>query len=69
MKQYPPLEQMSPTQVAEYAQLFIIAERPAALVEPVGKLALQPQAPAPVQTAYYRLAAAAGNLYRYEAVA
>jgi thioredoxin-like negative regulator of GroEL len=61
VKQYPPLEQMSPTQVAEYAQLFIIAERQAELVEPVGKLAAVENSAVIVQTAHRRLAAAAGR--------
>lgn len=62
VKQYPPLDQQSPTQVAEYAQLFIIADRAGELVEPVGKLAVVDQAPVIVQTAHRRLAAAAGRL-------
>lgn len=61
VKQYPPLEQMSPTQVAEYSQLFIIAERQAELVDPVGKLTAIENAAAPVKTAHRRLAAAAGR--------
>lgn len=61
VKQYPPLEQMSPTQVAEYSQLFIIAERQAELVDPVGKLATVENSAAVVKTAHRRLAAAAGR--------
>ena len=61
VKQYPPLEQMTPAQVAEYAQLFIIADRAAELVDPVGKLTTVEHPAAQVQTAYHRLAAAAGR--------
>jgi len=61
VKQYPPLEQMSPIQVAEYAQLFIIAERQAELVDSVGKLAAVENSAAVVKTAHRRLAAAAGR--------
>ncbi len=61
VKQYPPLETMSPTQVAEYSQLFIIAERAGELVDPVGKRATADQAPVIIQTAHRRLAAAAGR--------
>ncbi len=61
VKQYPPLDQMSPTQVAEYSQLFIIAERQAELVDPVGKLAAIEHSAVIVQTAHRRLAAAAGR--------
>lgn len=61
VKQYPPLDQMTPSQVAEYAQLFIIADRPAELVDPVGKLTQVEHPAALVQLAYHRLAAAAGR--------
>ena len=61
VKQYPPLEQMTPAQVAEYAQLFIIADRAAELVDPVGKLTVVEHPAAQVQTAYHRLAASAGR--------
>lgn len=62
VKQYPPLEQMAPVQVAEYAQLFIIAERQAELVDPVGALLTTPTPAAQVSLAHRRLAAAAGRL-------
>lgn len=61
VKQYPALEQMPASQVAEYAQLHIIASRAGDVVEPVGKLALAQNAPAQTITSYYRLAAAAGR--------
>jgi predicted Zn-dependent protease len=61
VKQYPPLEQMSPTQVAEYAQLFIIADRAGELVDPVGKLTAVEHPQAQVQLAHRRLAAAGGR--------
>ena len=61
VKQYPPLEQMSPSQVAEYAQLFIIADRQGELVDPVGKLLSVDHPAAQVATAHRRLSAAAGR--------
>ncbi len=61
IKQFPPMDQMSPAQIAEYAQLYIIAERPGELVGPVGEKAHMPNAHADVVFAYYRLAAAAGR--------
>ncbi|MFM9889849.1 MAG: hypothetical protein ACKVOE_04275 [Rickettsiales bacterium] len=61
LKQFPPLDNMSPAQIAEYAQLFIIAERPGELVDPVGAKAQLPNAHADVQSAWHRLAAAAGR--------
>lgn len=61
VKLYPALEQMSPQQVSEYAQLYIIAERPAEIVDPVGKLTAIEHLSAIVQNAYHRLAAAAGR--------
>ncbi len=61
VKQYPPLEQMAPAQVYEYSQLFIIAERQAELVNPVGRLAQVEHPSAIVQHAYHRLASAAGR--------
>lgn len=62
VKQFPTLDSMSPAQVAEYAQLFIIANRPGELVDPVTAMANQPNAHADVQTASRRLAAASGRL-------
>lgn len=61
VKLYPPLEQMLPTQVAEYAQLFIIGNRAEELVDPVGKLTQVEHPQAQVQLAHRRLAAAAGR--------
>ncbi|MFZ4541215.1 MAG: tetratricopeptide repeat protein [Rickettsiales bacterium] len=61
VKLYPPLEQMNPPQVAEYAQLFIIAERQAELVDPVGKLVAVEHPAAQTQIAHRRLSAAAGR--------
>lgn len=61
VKQFPPLDNMSPAQIAEYAQLFIIAERPAELVDPVGAKAQLPNAHADVQSAWHRLSVAAGR--------
>ena len=61
LTQFPAMDQMSPAQVAEYAQLFIIADRAKELVDPVGYQAIQPNAHADIQTAHRRLAAAAGR--------
>ena len=61
LTQFPAIDQMSPSQVAEYAQLFIIADRAKELVDPVGYKANQPNAHADVQSAHRRLAAAAGR--------
>lgn len=61
VKQYPPMEQMTPSQVAEYAQLFIIAERQAEIVDTVGTLTQAEHPAAQVQLAHRRLAAAAGR--------
>ena len=61
VKQYPALDQMTPPQVAEYAQLFIIADRANELVDPVGKLTAVEHPAALVATAQRRLAAAAGR--------
>lgn len=61
IQHYPPLEQMAPAQVAEYAQLFIIAGREAELVDPVGKLLTTEHPAAQTATAQRRLAAAAGR--------
>ncbi len=61
VKQYPPLEQMTTPQVAEYSQLFILADRASELVDPVGKLAMAERAPLLVQHSHRRLASAAGR--------
>lgn len=61
VKQYPPLEQMAPNEVAEYSQLFIIADRAGEIVDPVGKLTMTEHPSAIVDTSYRRLAAAAGR--------
>lgn len=61
VKLYPSLDTMSPAQIAEYAQLFIIAERPGELVDPVGVKAQLANAHADVQSAWHRLAAASGR--------
>jgi TolA-binding protein len=61
LKQFPTLDEMAPSQIAEYAQLFIIADRAGELVDPVGAKAALPNSHADVQTAHRRLAAAAGR--------
>lgn len=61
LAQYPKLEQMSPLQVSEYAQLYIIANRAPEVVKPVSALAAKPGAHPEVVAASVRLAAAAGD--------
>ncbi len=61
VKQYPPMEQMTTQQIAEYAQLYIIAERPAEVIDGVAAQAAKPGAHPDVQDAERRLAAAAGR--------
>ena len=61
VKQYPPMEQMTTQQIAEYAQLFIIAERPEEVIDGVKAQAAKPGAHPDVQDAERRLAAAAGR--------
>lgn len=61
VKQFPPMDEMSPAQIAEYAQLYIIADRPGELVDAVGTKAALPNAHADVVLAHHRLAAAAGR--------
>ncbi|MES2984662.1 MAG: hypothetical protein V4735_05695 [Pseudomonadota bacterium] len=62
LKQFPALDAMAPNQIAEYAQLFIIAERAGELVDPVGAKAALPDAHADVVIAHHRLAAASGRM-------
>lgn len=62
IKQFPPIEQMSPAQVAEYAQLYIMADRAKQILEPVGTLAAAPNAHMDIIHAHNRLAAASGRL-------
>ncbi len=62
VKQFPAIDAMSPAQIAEYAQLFIIADRPKDIIEPVGAKAALPNAHADVVHAHHRLAAAAGRI-------
>jgi TolA-binding protein len=62
VKQFPAIDAMTPSQVLEYAQLYIIANRPSDVIDPVGARAAVANAHADVQTAHRRLAAAAGRL-------
>lgn len=62
IKQFPTTETMSPQQVAEYAQLFLIANREKEVIEPIGARAAQPNAHADIVSAHNRLAAAAGRM-------
>lgn len=60
VKKFPPIEEMTPAQVAEYAQLFIIAERADEVVDAVG---VKARANPVYETnhAFLRLAAASGR--------
>ncbi len=59
--QYPSVDKMTTPQVVEYAQLYIIANRPAEVIDAVGLAAAQPNAHPDVVEAHVRLAAAAGR--------
>lgn len=61
LAQYPKVDQMTTPQIMEYAQLYIIAKRPADILAPVGTEATKPGAHPEVMNAYIRLAAAAGD--------
>ena len=61
VKQYPPMEQMTTQQIAEFAQLYIIANRPAEIIDGVTAQASKPGAHPDVQDAQRKLAAAAGR--------
>lgn len=61
LSQYPPVDQQSNPQIVEYAQLYIIANRPEDVIDPVGLQAAKPTASPEVVLAHVRLAAAAGR--------
>ena len=61
LAQYPPVPQMTTPQIGEYASLYIIANRPAEVLAPVGVEAAKPGAHPDVIWAHMRLAAASGN--------
>jgi predicted Zn-dependent protease len=61
LAQYPAVPQMTTPQIGEYAQLYIIANRPAEVIAPVGVEAAKPGAHPDVIWAHIRLAAASGN--------
>lgn len=58
---FPPVENQTASQIAEYAQLFIIADRPKEVIEPVGVRASVPGAHPDVVFAHIKLAAASGR--------
>lgn len=62
VKKYPAMEAMTPSEMAEYAQLHILADRAAELVDPMGKYVSAEHPNAVVAQAYHRLAAAAGRM-------
>ncbi len=59
--QYPPVDQMTNGQIAEYAQLFIIADRPTEVIDPIALQAAKPEAHPSVVEAHVRLGAASGR--------
>lgn len=58
---FPPVEEMTTPQIVEYAQLFIIANRPKDVIEPIGVRAGVPEAHPDVVFSHVKLAAAAGR--------
>lgn len=62
VKQFPSVETMSSAQIAEYAQLYIIANRPSDILDAVGARAAAANTTPEIQHAHRRLAAAAGRL-------
>lgn len=62
VKLYPSIETQSPEEIAQYASLFILAERPKEIIEPVGQRAAQPNAHKDIVHAHNRLAAATGRM-------
>ena len=61
LAQYPAVPQMTTPQISEYAQLYIIANRPTEVLAPVGVEAAKPGAHPDVIAAHIRLAAASGD--------
>ncbi len=62
VKQFPAMDAMNAQQVVEYSQLYLIANRPADIVDAVGARATGANSSADIQAAHRRLAAAAGKL-------
>lgn len=58
---FPPVPDQTSQQIAEYAQLYIIADRPKEVIEPVGVRATVPDAHPDVVFAHVSLAAASGR--------
>lgn len=58
---FPPVETQTTPQIVEYSQLFIIANRPKDVIEPVGLRASVPDAHPDVKFSHVKLAAAAGR--------
>lgn len=58
---FPPVENQTTPQVVEYSKLFIIANRPKDVIEPVGLRASAPDAHPDVVFSHVKLAAAAGR--------
>ncbi len=61
LAQYPSVDQQTTPQTVEYAQLYIIANRPADVIDAVGLQAAKPDAHPDVVLAHVRLGAAAGR--------
>ena len=61
LAQYPAVDQQTAQQTTEYAQLYIIANRPADVIDPVGLAAAKPGAHPDVVMAHVRLGAASGR--------
>lgn len=61
LAQYPPVDQQTTPQISEYAQLYIIADRPADVIDAVGLQAAKPDAHPDVVYAHVKLAAADGR--------
>jgi tetratricopeptide (TPR) repeat protein len=61
VSRFPAVPEQTASQVAEYAQLYIIANRPTEVIEPVGQRAAATDAHPDVVFAHVKLAAAAGR--------
>jgi predicted Zn-dependent protease len=61
LAQYPSVDKQTTQQTAEYAQLYIIANRPKDVIDAVGLAAAKPDAHPDVVLAHVRLGAAAGR--------
>ncbi|PZP83993.1 MAG: hypothetical protein DI582_09860, partial [Azospirillum brasilense] len=61
VSRFPTVDQQTPAQISEYAQLFIIADRAKEVIEPVGQRAIAADAHPDVIFAHIKLAAASGR--------